>query len=110
VGLACAIEGKTAGVELSEHTSVLEQFFHKLVRAYAAEVVHEDTIATMEPDTRGLEHLPRRIAKARSSKYEAVGSGNELRFKVGSLNGSALDVDGRLLHLVALRKHRRPSF
>ena len=54
--------------------------------------------------------LLRRIAKARTSKYEAVGSGNELRFKVGNLSGSALDVDGHLLHLVALRSHRRPSF
>ena len=110
VGLACAIEGKTAGVELFEHTSVLEQFFQKLVRAYAAEVVHEDRIATMVPDKKGLEHLLRRIATARSSKYEAVGSGNELRFNVGNLNGSALDVDGRLLHLVALRSHRRPRY
>ena len=41
VGLACAIDGNTAGIELFEDTSVFHQFFDKLVRAYAAEVVFE---------------------------------------------------------------------
>jgi hypothetical protein len=109
VGMAVAIDGKTAGIEFFEDPTVFGQFFDKLMRAYAAEVVHDDSIATMVPDKKGLEHLLQRITKARSSKYEAVGSGSELRFKVGNLNGSALDVDGRLLHLVALRRHRRPQ-
>ena len=110
VGLACAIDGKTVGMELFEHTSVLEQFFHKLVRAYAAEVVHEERVTTTNPDREELDHLLRQISKARASKYEAVGSGTELRFLVGSLNGSALDVDGNLLHLVALSNRRRHGF
>ena len=106
VGLACAIEGKTAGIEMFEDTSVFDQFFNKLIRAYAAEVVNEDRIATMVPERHSLEALLGKISRLRCDEYEAVGSGKELRFRTGRLNGSALNVDGRLLHMVLLRKFR----
>ena len=40
----------------------LSQFFDKLVRAYAAEVVFESKIATMVPDTNALKDLLQRVA------------------------------------------------
>jgi hypothetical protein len=107
VGLACAINGDTAGIEMFEDAGVFNQFFEKLLRAYAAEVVFESKIATMVPDKGALEDLLDRVAKSRWDEYPAVGSGKELRFKLGELNGSALDVDGRLLHLVLLRNTSR---
>lgn len=107
VGLACAIDGKTAGVEMFEDTEVFNQFFHKLVRAYAAEVVMDNRIATMVPDKNALEDLLHRVATSRWDEYPAVGSGKELRTKMGRLNGSALDVDGRLLHMAVLRDQSR---
>ena len=107
VGLACAIDGKTAGVEMFEDTSVFNQFFQKLVRAYAAEVVMDDRIATVVPDKDGVHHLLSKIAQVKCDEYEAVGSGKELRFKTGQLNGSALEVDGRLLHMVLLTNNSR---
>ena len=107
VGLACAIDGKTAGIEMFEDTSVFNQFFHKLVRAYAAEVVNDDRIATMVPDRNALRQLLNKVSRIQCEEYEAVGSGKELRFKTGRLNGSALEVDGRLLHMVLLRNNSR---
>jgi len=107
VGLACAIDGRTAGIEMFENTDVFNQFFHKLVRAYAAEVVNDDKIATMVPDRGALTQLLGKVAHLKCEEYEAVGSGKELRFKTGQLNGSALEVDGRLLHMVALRDNAR---
>ena len=107
VGLACAIDGKTAGIEMFEDTSVFNQFFQKLIRAYAAEVVNEDKIATMVPDRDALHQLLRKVSRIKCDEYEAVGSGKELRFKTGQLNGSALEVDGRLLHVVMLRQGGR---
>ena len=107
VGLACAIDGNTAGIELFEDSGVFHQFFEKLVRAYAAEVVFESKIATMVPDKTALEDLLHRVATTRWDEYPAVGSGKELRTKMGQLNGSALDVDGRLLHLAVLRDQGR---
>ena len=106
VGLACAIDGDTAGIELFESTDVFEQFFEKLVMAYAAEVVHHNTIATMVPDKAALEELLLRIADTAPYRFDAVGSGTEQRFDFGRLNGSALEVDGRLLHLVMLKDRR----
>ena len=107
VGLACAIDGNTAGIELFEDPQVFQQFFDKLVRAYAAEVVFESRIATMVPDTNALKDLLHRITKSQWDEYPAVGSGKELRMKMGQLNGSALEVDGRLLHMVLLRNSGR---
>jgi len=107
VGLACAIDGRTAGIEMFENTDVFNQFFHKLVRAYAAEVVNDDKIATMVPDRGALTQLLGKVAHLKCEEYEAVGSGKELRFKTGKLNGSALEVDGRLLHMVLLRNNSR---
>ena len=105
VGLACAIDGKTAGIEMFEDTSVFNQFFHKLVRAYAAEVVNDDRIATMVPDHAALRQLLNKVSRIKCDEDEAFVSGKELRFKTGRLNGSALEVDGRLLHMVLLRSN-----
>ena len=104
VGLACAIDGRTAGIEMFEDTSVFNQFFHKLIRAYAAEVVNDDRIATVVPDKEGVHQLLHKVSHIKCDEYEAVGSGKELRFKTGKLNGSALEVDGRLLHMVLLKE------
>jgi hypothetical protein len=107
IGLACAIDGDTAGIELFESTDVCNQFFEKLVMSYAAEVVFENKIATMVPDKAGLEDVLKRIGNAPHDRYDAVGSGTELRFDMGRLNGSALEVDDRLLHLVLLKNRGR---
>ena len=107
VGMACAIDGSTVSVEMFEDPGVFHQFFHKLIRAYAAEVVHEHKVATMVPDKDALKGLLNRIASSRWDEYPAVGSGKELRTHIGALNGAALDVDGRLLHMAVLRNHGR---
>ena len=103
VGLACAIDGKTAGVELFEDTEVFSQFFSKLIRSYAAEVVNDERIATVVPDRFAVRQLLKKASTAEMDVYDAVGSGKELRFSTARLNGSALVVDDRLLHLVLLR-------
>jgi hypothetical protein len=107
VGMAVAIDGKTAGIEFFDSPTVFGQFFDKLMRAYAAEVVLENRIATVVPDKDALEHLLFRISRARREEYEAVGSGREIRFDLGGLTGSALEVDDHLLHFVLLRGRRR---
>jgi hypothetical protein len=107
IGMAVAIDGKTAGIEFFEDPTVFAQFFDKLMRAYAAEVVMQDRIATVVPDKHALEHLLFRIGKARCETYDAVGSGREVRFELDRMNGSALEVDNRLLHFVLLGSRRR---
>jgi hypothetical protein len=102
VGLACAINGKTAGIELFEETGVFSQFFERLIRAYAAEVVDEDSLVTQVPNAGAVKTLLDKVARLDCEAYDAVGSGKELRFKTGRLNGAALEVEGRLLHMVLL--------
>lgn len=107
IGLACAIDGNTVGIEIFEDPGVFDQFFQKLVRAYAAEVVFEHKIATVVPDKNALHDLLHRMAKFQWDEYPAVGSGREFRTRIGQLNGSALEVEGRFLHMVVLRDQGR---
>jgi len=108
--MACAIDGSTASVEMFQDPGVFHQFFDKLIRAYAAEVVHEHKVATMVPDKEALKDLLHRIASSRWDEYPAVGSGKELRARAGALNRAALDVDGRLLHVAVLRDQGRTRY
>ncbi len=70
-------------------------------------MVNNNNIATTVPDSDALRTLLDRFARLDRDEYNAVGSGKELRFAAGSLNGSALVVDERLLHMVMLRKNNR---
>ena len=70
--MACAIDGSTASVEMFQNPGVFHQFFDKLIRAYAAEVVHEHKVATMVPDKEALKDLLHRIASSRWDEYPAV--------------------------------------
>jgi hypothetical protein len=109
LGMACAIDGRTVSIEVFEDPGVFHQYFDRMVRAYAAEVLADERIATVVPDARALEELLQRIATSRWADYPAVGSGRELRTRIGKLHGSALDVDGRLLHMAVLgNPSRRP--
>jgi methyl coenzyme M reductase beta subunit len=72
VGLACAINGKTAGIDIFEDTNVFNQFFRKLIRAYAAEVVTDDRVATMVPGREALRQLLSKVLRIRCDEYEAV--------------------------------------
>ncbi len=103
-GLAVAIDGETVGVELFESPEVFSQYFDRLIRAYAAEVVGSQAVATVVPDRYSVRHLLRRISRADIDVYDAVGNGQELRFSQSQLNGAALVVDDRLLHMVMLRR------
>jgi hypothetical protein len=89
---------------LFEESRVLRQYLGKLVRVYASEVLNKDRAAALVPDRASLRHLLRKISKLDVDEYPAVGSGTELRFSSSGLNGSALVVKDRLLHMVLLRK------
>ena len=109
-GLACSIDGSIAGIELFEDTSVFSQYASKLIRAYASEVLGKDSMAAAVPDRMSVRSLLRRISKLDIDEYPAVGSGTELRFSANGLNGSALAVNDRLLHMVMLRKTNGLSY
>ena len=61
----------------------------------------------MESSKRRKRRLVNRVSHIPCEEYEAFGSGNELCFKTEQLNGSALEVDRRLLHMVMLRNDSR---
>ncbi len=100
VGLACAIDGRIAGVELFETADIYKQYAGKLVRAYASEVLGEVDTGTVAPSRTTLQEFLHKVSTQRADEYPAVGNGTELRISGGGLDGSALVIEDRLLHLV----------
>jgi ARG and Rhodanese-Phosphatase-superfamily-associated Protein domain len=107
VGVCAVVDGDVVALEMFEEPGIMQQFFQKLLLAYAAEVVARPSRASVIPDTREIRSLLKQLGKASYDRYTAVGNGEEFRFSMGSLQGTALLVGERLIHLVMLRKGRR---
>jgi len=107
VGVCAVVEGKVIALEMFEEPNIMRQFFSKLMLSYAAEVVARPFRASVVLEPKKIRSLLKRIGEAKYDRYPAVGEGEEYRFTVGSLQGTALLVDDRLVHMVALRKSRR---
>ncbi len=110
VGVCAVVKGKVIALEMFEEPGIMRQFFPKLMLSYAAEVVAKPIRASIVLEPKKIRSLLKRIGEAKCERYDAVGEGEEYRFKVGSLQGTALSVGDRLIHLVALRKSRRGRF
>ncbi len=102
-GLACAIDGQIVAMELFGDETVFDQFFDRLIRSCAAEVVNVERKAALVPDRADVRAALKDVGEAEAERFDAVGSGEEWRFTAGQLSGASLVVDGRMLHLVALR-------
>ena len=107
VGLACAIDGRVVGFEMFEEKGVYSQFREKLIRAYASEVIGKEMYASIIPERDDVRHLLTNVATLKAEEYPGVGIGTELRYSSDRLNGAALTVDDRLLHMVLLEKRNR---
>jgi hypothetical protein len=106
VGLACAIDGQIAGVELFESADVYAQYAGKLVRAYASEVLGQENYEAHIPGHRDIQDWLQRVSNLEPREYPGVGTGTELRIEDDDISGSALNVDDRLLHLVVFDNSR----
>ncbi len=109
VGLCCVVDGEICGIELFESPGVLGQFLPRLIRSYAAEVLGNELRAAIVPDSSRVRSLLRKICRADLDEYAAVGKGKELRFSLKRLDGAALMVGERLIHLVSLARRNHSS-
>ena len=109
VGVCAVVEGEVVALEMFEEPNIMRQFFPKLMLSYAAEVVARPLRSTVVPDSESIRSLLKRFGEAKYDRYTAVGQGEEYRFSMGALQGTALLVGERLVHLVALRKGRQRS-
>lgn len=101
VGAVFAINGRVMGAEVFESDTVFRKFLEKLVGSYAMDAIDmpigELTSASMDDAKAFLARIQGSVIEA----FPAMGKGEDQRLHGRELNGGALVVDDRLLHLSA---------
>lgn len=97
-GVVFAVGNRLAGIDVFDRPSTLARFWPKLTRAYALDALEEEPVA---PPSEGKADVERRLRSLRDAvveQYDSPGVGHDLRFRTRDLVGSALIVDGALVH------------
>jgi len=96
-GVAFAVGGQLAGVDLFDQPATLQKLLPKLVRAYALDALEVDT----DPDvdrttvTTWLQQAP----QARFERYDSPGLGNDVRLESEVVVGAGLVLDQTPVHV-----------
>ena len=101
IGALFSINGIVSGGDLFDSSSTMSATLPKLVDSYAMDAIdtglpQDDIEENLDPGS-----FLSRISKANVQRFDGVGLGEDYRFDVSQVLGSALVVDGRVVHLCA---------
>lgn len=99
VGMAVAIGGHLVGLDTFDQPATASRVWRKLVRSYALD-------ALRVPDSDAAEAGPvreflARVCAAKVEEFPSIGLGVDVRIEDRSVEGSALMIEGVVVHLVA---------
>lgn len=97
VGAVFAINGKVAGLEMFDKAHTLRMLWPKLIRSYGADVLRATT-----PKSLAREEVVSWVDAHQNFEFHVAkppGLGEDVRFGNEVMTGSALVVDGRIIHL-----------
>lgn len=97
-GVAFAIGGRLAGVDLFDKPETLSKLFPKVVRAYAIDAM-EEAGATAEIQKEAVESWFQSVRKAPSEPFKSPGLGDDIRIEGGEVVGACLVVEECPVHL-----------
>jgi hypothetical protein len=101
VGVAFALNNRLVGLDLFDHPHTLSRILPKLVRSHAMEALREpDTVAEVASVDAARDFIGE-IVNATTTRYPAVGEGEDLRLESNQIVGGALEARARLIHLCA---------
>jgi hypothetical protein len=101
-GVAFAIDGLIAGVDLFDQPSTLAKLWPKLIRAYALDALELGPAPTTENPvvtTDAVAQWVRSAAGAQAEPFPSSGLGTDLRLDGPALSGASLVVDNQPIHL-----------
>ena len=101
-GMLVFINGVAVGLDIVSRDSAYRVYHEKLLRSYCIDAVYRTRQENSEPGPDKAREFLEKIAGCRESKYKSVGKGDDHRFEGKGLTGSALEVDGEVLHLAVL--------
>ncbi|MEX2178505.1 MAG: DUF6569 family protein [Gemmatimonadaceae bacterium] len=106
-GAVFALGGRVVGMELFETPEMFLTYFNKIARGYALDATVEPEHAAFEPGD--ADELLRALRRASAERFKAVGLGEDIRIDDAAVQGGALVLDDRLVHLAAFRRTTMPT-
>ena len=107
-GMAVLIKGRVAGVELVSRPQAYSQLHAKLLQSYAMDIPQARP-GQSGPALVKLQKILERMRSAEEQRFPSVGLGEDCRYTAKGLLGSALQVDGWLVHLAFFRSSERQA-
>jgi len=101
-GVAFALDGRLAGVDLFDAPSTCERLLPKLVRSYALDAIEGRTRPNTNgsrPDAGPVRMFLGELAGAEAQAFAAVGEGEAVRLSARVVAGAALVARERVVHL-----------
>ena len=105
-GLLVFVNGEAAGLDLVSREAAYRVYHEKLLRSYCIHAVYSTAKDGREPDAGKVHDFLDFAASSRVYSYKSVGVGDDYRLEGRRYNGSALEVDGEVLHLSFLAERR----
>jgi hypothetical protein len=102
-GLLVYLNGCPVGFDFLSREKAFETLYPKLIKSYAMEALLEQKHDASSPDVPGPADFLREAAGCEEKKYPSVGQGSDYRYEGKSIVGSALAVDGHVVHLAFFR-------
>ncbi len=107
LGAAIFIDGTLAGIDIFEDPSLFKREWTKILRASAMATYRSPHKRGDEQQLRkSVEDILKEAANAELVSQSNAGTGTVLEFKVKSHLGTALDIEGRILHAAI---HKAPT-
>ena len=101
LGLVAFLNGKVAGCEMLSRPEAYGQVHRKVVQSYAVEALHHRRPSSEFPSPEKAQAFLKGVCSWRSSRFDSVGLGDDLRLEEGECNGTALLVEKAIVHAVA---------
>ena len=100
IGAVFEVKGQAVGVEMLDAVEPFARVFPKMARSYGLDAL--DRRVSLNGPPHGVDDLLRAVAAAAEERYPAVGVGEDVRLSSPEVQGGALAVGGRVVHLSVL--------
>lgn len=102
-GVLVYLNGEPVGFDFLSKTKAFEALFPKLIKSYAMEAILDQKPEAAEPKPLNPKEFLNEAAGCQEKKYPSVGLGSDCRYEGKSIVGSALTVDGHVVHMAFFR-------
>jgi hypothetical protein len=101
-GMLVFINGVAVGLDIVSRDSAYSVYHEKLLRSYCIDALYRARQENSGPGPARAREFLEEVSNCNESRYKSVGRGDDHRLEGKGLTGSALEIDGEVLHLAVL--------